>query len=105
MACKRCGSKDAVTRRGKWCPDCEREYDVWVRRHAADIVWATLGGGFVLAAVGMLLPLLGVEWVVAASAAFAGWGTVIGLHKLNGRRRRRQFLQGDLPRAYLPAPK
>ena len=103
MACERCG-RDAKP--GKWCADCESAYDTWVRRHAADIVWAVLGGGVVLAAVGMLLPLLGADWIFAASAAFAGWGTIFGLHRINARRRRRQFLAGDaLPRAYLPAPK
>ena len=103
MACERCG-RDAKP--GTWCAECERAYDTWVRRHAADIVWAVLGGGVVLAAVGMILPLLGADWIVAASAAFAGWGTIFGLHRLNARRRRRQFLAGDaLPRAYLPAPK
>ncbi len=104
MACTRCGA-DAETRPGKWCPECERAYDGWVRRYASDIVWTVLGGGVVLAAVGMLLPIFGVDWIVAASAAFAGWGTIFGLHKVNSRRRRRQFLDGNLPRAYLPAPK
>src|SRR5262249_31767615 len=105
MACERCGSA-AETRRGKWCPDCERAFDTWVRRYAADIVWSVMGGGFVLATIGMILPMLGVEWLVPASAAFAGWGTIFGLHRLNARRRRRQFLAGaTLPRAYLPAPK
>jgi hypothetical protein len=103
MACERCGG-DAKP--GRWCADCETAYDTWVRRHAADIVWAVMGGGVMLAAVGMILPLLGADWIVAASAAFAGWGTIFGLHRLNARRRRRQFLAGvALPRAYLPAPK
>ena len=44
------------------------------------------------------------EWLVAASAIFAGFGTIGGLHYLNQRRRRRQFLRtGDVPRAYLPS--
>ena len=78
----------------------------WVRRHASDIVWAGLGGGVVLALFGMVLPLLGVEWLVAAGAAFAGWGTLLGLWRVSRRHRRRQFLAGaPLPRAYLPAPK
>jgi hypothetical protein len=103
MACERCGGE---AKPGKWCAECEGAFDVWVRRHATDIMWSVLGGGLVLAAVGMILPLLGADWIVAASAAFAGWGTIFGLHKLNARRRRRQFLAGvALPRAYLPAPK
>jgi len=105
MACARCEA-DVVTKSGKWCADCESAYDTWVRRHAADIVWAVLGGGFVLAGVGMVLPLLGVEWIVGASAAFFGWGTIYGIYRVNRRRRRKQFLAGaPLPRAYLPAPK
>ena len=103
--CGRCGA-DVATRRGKWCPDCERAYDTWVRRHATDIVWVVMSGGFVLAAIGMVLPILGVDWLVASSAAFAGWGTIFGLHRANQRRRRRQFIAGaTLPRAYLPEPK
>jgi hypothetical protein len=107
MTCRRCGAELAsTTRRGLWCPECERAYDTWVRRHASDIVWIVLIGGFVLAFVGMLLPVLGVPWLVAASAAFLGWGTILGGARLNSRRRRRQFLDGvALPRAYLPAPK
>lgn len=86
-----------------WCAQCELDYDTWSRRNAADIVWVTLTGGLVLATVGMVLPLLGFEWVVAASAAFMGWGTILGVSRWNGKRRRRQFLRGfALPRAYLP---
>ena len=105
MACARCNA-DVETRPGKWCPDCERAYDTWVRRHATDIVWAGLGGGLVLTFVGVVLPLLGIEWIVAAGAAFAGWGSLFGIYKGTQRRRRRQFLEGGaMPRAYLPAPK
>ncbi len=69
-------------------------------------MWVVLLGGIVLAATAMILPLLGMEWIVAAFGAFAGWGTILVTHKLNARRRRRQFLAGvALPRAYLPAPK
>jgi hypothetical protein len=86
-----------------WCAKCELDYDTWSRRNAADIVWVTLTGGFVLAMIGMVLPLLGFEWVVAASAAFMGWGTILVVSRWNGKRRRRQFLRGvALPRAYLP---
>jgi hypothetical protein len=105
MACARCEA-DVETKRGAWCANCERDYDTWVRRHAADIVWAVLGGGVVLAGVGMVLPLLGVDWIVAASAAFCGWGSVYAIYRIGKRRRRKQFLAGaPLPRAYLPAPK
>ncbi|HET9987621.1 MAG TPA: hypothetical protein VFQ65_03860 [Kofleriaceae bacterium] len=105
MACARC-EKDVATRRGKWCEDCERDYDTWIRRHATDIVWVVLGGGFVLGAAGMALPMLGAGVLAAAGGALAGWATILVSAKLNARRRRRQFLAGDaLPRAYLPAPK
>jgi hypothetical protein len=105
MTCERCGT-EAEIRRGRWCPECERAYDTWIRRHATDIIWVVLGGGLVLAATGILLPLLGIEAVAAGLGALAGWGTILVAHKLNAKRRRRQFLAGDaLPRAYLPAPK
>jgi predicted nucleic acid-binding Zn ribbon protein len=104
MECPRCGA--AVDKRGKWCRECEAAFDKWVRQHATDIVWATLAGGIVLGSVGMILPLLGADWILAAGAAFAGWGTIVGLYRWNSKRRRRQFLAGgDLPRAYLPEPK
>jgi len=105
MACARCG-KDVATKRGKWCAECERDYDTWIRRYASDIIWVVLGGGVVLAAAGMLLPFLGAGVLAAAGGAVAGWTTIGISAKLNQRRRRRQFLAGDaLPRAYLPAPK
>jgi hypothetical protein len=88
-----------------WCSDCEQLYDGWSRKHASDIVWQALAGGVVVASIGMGLPLLGIGWLVAATGAFAGFGTLFGLSRLTRRRRRRQFLQSTLPRAYLPAPK
>jgi|HubBroStandDraft_6_1064221.scaffolds.fasta_scaffold55750_2 hypothetical protein len=104
MACPRCGSTE-LTKHG-WCDACERAYDTWSRRHAADIVWVVLTGGVVLATIGMVLPLLGFEWIVAASAAFMGWGTILGVYGWNAKRRRKQFLRGAaLPRAYLTTPK
>ena len=99
--CQRCGGTPA---RG-WCKDCEQLYDGWVRKHASDIVWQALAGGVVVASIGMGLPLLGIGWLIAATGAFAGFGTLYGLSRLNRRRRRREFLQTTLPRAYLSAPK
>jgi hypothetical protein len=105
MGCPRCQA-DADLQKSGWCGPCERAFDTWVRRHATDIVWSALCGGVVMSAVGIGLPLLGVGWIVAAGAAFAGWGTILGVWRFNAKRRRQQFLQlGDLPRAYLPAPK
>ena len=104
MSCARCqGAVDANA--SSWCKDCERLYDGWVRRHASDIVWQSLAGTVVVSTIGLGLPLLGVGWLVAATSAFAGFGTIFGLGRLNRRRRRRQFLQAPLPRADLPLPK
>lgn len=103
MACPRCGASDGAAKR--WCAPCERLYDAWSRQHAADIVWIVMSGGCVLATIGLAVPLLGLPWVLASAAAFLGWGTVLGLHRWNARRRRRQFLAGTLPRAYLPEPR
>jgi hypothetical protein len=103
MACPRCGDPDHDPLRRLWCVDCELSYDVWSRRHASDIAWEALAGMVVVASVGVGLPLLGVSWVAAVMGIFAGFGTILGLHRLNGRRRRRQYLRsGDMPRAYLP---
>lgn len=80
-------------------------FDRWVRQYATDIVWAALGGGCVLAVVGVLLPALGlgvgVSWGVGA--AFLAWGTVLGTYRISHRYRRRQFIASALPRAYLHA--
>jgi hypothetical protein len=100
MVCTRCGNDiDDAT---KWCAECERAYDTWSRRHAADIIWALLAGGLIVSGTAVLLPMLGVDWVIAAAGVFTGFGTLYGLTRLNRRRRRRQFLAGAaMPRAYL----
>lgn len=105
MACVRCQADVPVTRSG-WCADCERAYDTWVRRHATDIIWSVLGGGVVLGAIGVGLPLLGLSSAVAFAGAFVGLGTALGLQHAAGKRRRKQFLTGAaMPRAYLPLPR
>ena len=88
-----------------WCKECEQLYDRWVRRHASRhrVAGARRQRGRLRVGVG--LPLLGVGWLVAAVGAFAGFGTFFGLSRVTRRRRRTQFLQAPLPRAYLPAPK
>lgn len=102
MACVRCGTPETPSGR-TWCAACERAYDAWSRRYAGDVVWEVLSGTAVVAFAGMGLPLLGVSWVAAVCGVFAAFGTVAGLHRLNGRRRRRQYLlSGAMPRAYLP---
>ena len=102
MTCERCGAETAEDRR--WCKDCEQAFDGWSRQHAADLVWQVLAGTVVIVGFGMGLPLLGVSWLVAAGGVFAGFGTFVGLHRLNRRRRRQQFLTAGVPRMYLPGP-
>jgi DNA-binding helix-hairpin-helix protein with protein kinase domain len=103
MACKRCGTDiDDAT---KWCTDCERAYDTWSRRHASDIIWSLLAGGLIVSTTAVVLPMLGVDWIIAATGVFTGFGTLVGVHRMTRRRRRRQFLAGAaMPRAYLADP-
>jgi Flp pilus assembly protein TadB len=101
MPCARCG---ADVERG-WCTDCEALYDTWARRHAADIVWQVLAGMVVVLGCAVGVPVLGGPWLVGASGAVAGFATILGLSRWNRRRRRRQFLDAPLPRAYLAEPK
>jgi hypothetical protein len=102
MSCTRCKADGDLGKRG-WCGDCEREFDTWVRRHASDIVWPVLAGMVILSTIALGLPLLGAGYVVATTGVFAGFGTLIGLQRLNARRRRKQFQLASLPRAYLPS--
>jgi hypothetical protein len=98
-ACPRCGGElDAET----WCSNCERNYDQWIRQHASDIIAPTLLATTIVLAFGMGLPLLGVGWLVAGGGVFVGFGALYGTFRLLRRRRRRQFLETPLPRAYLP---
>lgn len=98
MTCDRC---DAAVDKPGWCPACEKAYDEWSRRHSADIIWQAFAGTIVIAFGGLVLPLLGLAPIIAAVGVFAGFGTLYGTHRATRRYRRRQFLQGPLPRAYL----
>ena len=102
--CTRCNAASDDAKKA-WCKDCERLYDTWSRKHANDIVWQALVGTVVVSAFGIGLPLLGIGKLVGALGAFAGFGSIYGLSRATRRKRRRQFLQAPLPRAYLPAPK
>lgn len=102
MACPRCS---AETDDDKWCVACEQAYDTWSRQHAGDIIWSLLAGGLIVSSTAILLPMLGLDWVLAATGVFSGFGTLFALHRMNRRRRRRQFLKGAaMPRAYLTSP-
>lgn len=101
--CPRCKTASPDDR---WCVECERAYDTWSRRHASDIIWSLLAGMVIVSTTAIALPLLGLDWIIAATGVFTGFGTLYGLHRVNRRRRRRQFLAGAaMPRAYLPEPK
>ncbi|HTL34211.1 MAG TPA: hypothetical protein VL326_13870 [Kofleriaceae bacterium] len=105
MKCPRCGA-DLTGKPGKtgpWCIDCEKQYDSWVRKHAADILWQTGVGALVAMAIGLGLPLVGVEPVIGITGVLAGFSTFLGLRSWGKKRRRKQFLAGALPRAYLPS--
>lgn len=65
-------------------------------------MWPVLTATVIVSAVALGLPLLGAHWLVATTGVFAGFGAMYGLHQVNRRRRRREFLVGALPRAYLP---
>ena len=99
MSCPRC---HAETDDERWCADCERAFDTWSRRHASDIIWSLMAGMVIVTSTAIVLPMLGVDWIIAAVGVFSGFGTLVGLHRANRRRRRRQFLRGAaMPRAYL----
>jgi len=103
MTCSRCAAEHDGKKR--WCADCETAYDGWVRQYASDMIAPALGGMLVVLMCAMVLPLLGTSTLVAVGGAFAGFGTLAGMTRLNMRRRRRQFLKAPLPRAYLPEPR
>jgi hypothetical protein len=100
MACPHCATDDNLLASG-WCRDCERAFGIWGRRHATDIVSTVLVGMAIVLVGGMVLPLLGVSWVVSATSIFASGGAMVSLYQFHDRRRRRQFLHARLPRAYL----
>src|SRR5262249_29527022 len=92
MACARCAADVETASPRTGGGGGEAAYDPWIRRHASDIIAPVVAGMVVIAGLGLGLPLLGADWVAAASAVFAGFGTLIGLFRLSRRRRRRQFL-------------
>jgi hypothetical protein len=101
MACPHCAIEDNLLASG-WCRDCERAFGIWGRRYATDIVSTVLVGMAIVVVGGMGLPLLGFGWLVSACSIFVSFGAMLGLYQVHDRRRRQQFLDARLPRAYLP---
>lgn len=100
MACPHCAIDEHLLASG-WCRDCERAFGIWGRRYATDIVSTVLVGMAIVLVGGMGLPLLGLGWLASASSIFVSFGAMVGLYQFHDRRRRRQFLESRLPRAYL----
>jgi Flp pilus assembly protein TadB len=100
MSCVRCAA-ESVTPSG-WCVDCERQHYAWSRKHAADIVWQAGCGAGIAMIVGLGAPLLGLSPLLGIIGVLAGATTSLGLRLWSQRRRRQQFLETSLPRAYLP---
>lgn len=100
--CPRCHQELApdAPRRG-WCPACEYEYDGWSRRYASDIIVSALSGTVIVIAAAVIVPLAGLPWMLATAGVFAGFGTLVGVQRLQRRRRRGQFLHAPLPQAFL----
>src|ERR1044071_1875511 len=91
MQCPRCAAE--MTGPGvPWCRDCEKQYDTWVRKRAADIIWQTGLGALVAMAIGLALPLLGLEPIIGIAGVLVGFTTFMGLRTWGKKRRRRQFL-------------
>lgn len=101
MRCPRCGAEHDG-KRSEWCAACEAQYDAFVRKHAADILWQTGSGAVIAMLIGLGLPILGLSPLIGITGVLVGFGSFLGLRSWGKRRRRRQFIAGSLPRAYLP---
>ena len=100
MSCPHCAIDNNLLASG-WCRDCERAFGIWGRRYAGDMVSTVLAGMVIVLVGGMGLPLLGFSWLLSLSSIVVSFGAMLGLYQFHDRRRRRQFLDGRLPRAYL----
>jgi hypothetical protein len=100
MACPHCAIEENLLASG-WCRDCERAFGIWGRRYATDIVSTVLVGMAIVLVGGMGLPLLGFNWLLSASSILVSFGAMLALYQFHDRRRRRQFLDERLPRAYV----
>jgi hypothetical protein len=101
VRCARCAAEHPG-KAAPWCAACERQYDAWGRRHAADIIWQAFSGATVAMLIGLGLPLLGVSPVIGVLGPLVGLATFGAARIWGTRRRRREFLASALPRAYLP---
>lgn len=99
--CARCTAEHARTITG-WCTPCETAFDAWSRQYAADILWQTGSGATIAMLIGLGLPLLGLSPLFGTTGVLVGFVSFLGLRRWGQGRRRRQFLAGSLPRAYLP---
>ena len=97
MPCPRCAADTP-----RWCADCERLYDAWVRRYAADTLWQSGIGALIAMVIGLGAPMIGFSPLLGIAGVLAGFSTFIGLRVWGNAHRRRQFLADGLPRAYLP---
>lgn len=102
MTCRRCAATTQLAPSG-WCRDCEGAYDGWSRQHAADILWQTGCGAGLAMIVGLGGLVLGFSPIVAIGGVLAGASTFLGLRRWGLRRRRAQYLETSVPRAYLPS--
>jgi len=102
VKCPHCATDQNLLASG-WCRNCERSFGIWGRRHATDMVSTVLVGMAIVLVGGMGLPLLGFNWLISLSSIVASFGAMIGLYQFHDRRRRLQFLDTRLPRAYLPS--
>jgi|SRR3954471_9839449 Flp pilus assembly protein TadB len=101
MPCQRCAAEEVTT--SGWCVDCERQWDTWGRRHAADIIWQAFTGAGIAMVFALGAPLVGLSMMLGIVGVVIGAGTSVGLRIWGKRRRRQQFLATSIPRAYLPA--
>lgn len=100
MACPHCAIEENLLASG-WCRDCERAFGIWGRRYATDMISTVLVGMAIVLVGGMGLPLLGFNWLASAASIFGAFGAMVALYRFHDRRRRRQYLESRLPRAYL----
>lgn len=103
MRCSRCdGERKNVT--SPWCRTCEAQYETWARRYATDLLWQAVIGAIVAMGLVVGLQELALDAVIAnLVGGLVGFQAFQKVRSWGEERRRRQFLEGALPRAYLPS--